>query len=519
MNDAPPNSETLPVSPAAPPLGGHVVRGSIWMMMNTVVGKGASLIAQIVLAWVLTKEDFGVFATASSAAVFATFLRDGGVRDLLIQRQAEYPRLLGPIFWLACWMNLLCGLLVVLIGAALAFGLQKPIYFWMLLIIGSSVPINTLPSILSARLNIELRFQELSIVQIAAALVRYGGSVGFAIAGFGPMAFVLPLPAMAIVEWIMLRRYVKDRPWREPPHSGLWWDLLKSAKWILLGTLGVALVNMGNYSVVRIFVNETVVGIYFFAYQIVAQVGILVAANMNQILFAAFARIDEPERLRRALDKSLRQLMFFAVPTGLVLIPVFPGLERWLWQGRWDSAVPTVLIIAVFYPLTVVNAVPYAALKAWGRFRAWALLLAALGVAVLASGMLGAWLGGTAEWIGLSSSVTLAIGCMGMVWLALRRIHVGLISILKNTLPAYLVGLIAAGAGWLIDSELSALPHMQFGLGALGRATIAAATFTLIYGALAIVLLRPHIHEAIQVLPARLRNVAMRITLLREAHA
>ena len=500
---------------AAPPMAAQVARGSIWLMINTAAGRLASLGAQIVLAWFLTKSDFGVFATASSAAIFATFLRDGGVRDLLIQRQGAFRELLGPMFWLAGAMNFVSGLLVTAIGAGLALATSNPVYFWMLLLIGIAVPLNTLPSILSVKLSIELRFADLARVQIAAAAVRFGGSIALAMAGFGPLSFVAPLPLVAVVELLLFRKFVKERPWREPARTDQWWPLLGQSKWILIGTLGAALVNMGNYSVVRLFVKEDVVGVYFFAHQIVAQVGILVAANMNQVLFAAFAKINDDDRLRRGVARALRQLMFLAVPTSLALIPVFPGLEEWMWGERWRGAVRTVLIIAAVYPMTVINAVPYAALQAAGRFRAWAILLIVLGVAILLAGMAGAAIGRTPEWIGFASCTTFAIGCVLMAWLALRPLRLGLADILKNTVPVYAVGLVAALLAWYVEGLLAQQSSMQHGVGALARAVIGGGVFAAGFGLLALVLLRSHVRETVQVLPARLRSITERLPLIR----
>ncbi|MBK7420445.1 MAG: oligosaccharide flippase family protein [Nitrospira sp.] len=59
-------------------LGNRITSGLLWSVLSIAVGKGASLIAQIILGWLLSKEDFALYAIAISWSTIVMALRNGG---------------------------------------------------------------------------------------------------------------------------------------------------------------------------------------------------------------------------------------------------------------------------------------------------------------------------------------------------------------------------------------------------------------------------------------------------------
>ncbi|MEX2219328.1 MAG: oligosaccharide flippase family protein [Phycisphaerales bacterium] len=517
-----PSQTGSPLAPA-PAMGRTVARGSLWMILQTGATKLAGLAAQVLLGAILSGGDFGIYAIAISLSVFAAVLRDGGVRSLLIQRQREYDAILGPVFWMGLAFNLATGILIAGLGppAALAYGDGRLVL--MLALIGVSIPLSTPAAILSGRLSIELRFREQAVAGTVAALVRYGGAVALALLGFGPLSFVLPLPAMALTEWAVLAVYTRDRPWRRPAALRLWRGMLTQTRWIIIANFAVALYNMGNYSLVGLLVAREVVGVYFFAYQIVLQLAALISTNFNLVLFPAFTHMSgEPDRLRAAVRRSLRQLMLVGVPLGMVLVPAFPHIEALVWRGRWAEAVLPVQLIAIFYPPSVVQAIGFAALQAWGDFRRWAVLLALQSAGMLAVGALAAALWGTAPAIAAATSVYVMLSSIAFCGLSLRRARFSWGEVAEGIAPAWGIGLAAVGGALLIDRwagpavGASGLPPWAV---SAARLLISGAAFSALFAVMTRVALRRHVEEAVALAPTRLRPLALRVMLLREPPA
>ena len=499
----------LPAAAAGsrPGLSRAVTHGSFWMMLSAAIQRGASFGAQIVLGWLLTQRDFGIFALATSIAALAGALRDGGVRQLLIQQHEHYDRLLGPMFWMALAFNVATGVVLAALAPTIAWTMDEPTLVSLVVILAIAQPLGTPSAILTARLSIDLRFREVGRIATVSSLVRYVGTIGLAAAGFGPLSFVLPLPVLSVIEGAMAYAYTRERPWARPASPGAWPRMLAEARWIFIGTFGLAALNLGAALTIKPFVSTAVVGVYYFAFQVIVQVGMLLSANMLQVLFPAFARInDDPRRLSAAASRALRQLMLIATPMCLGLAATFGPLELLIWQGKWKPAADAVRAIAVLYPAVIASSVPLALQQARGSFRSSGLTLLALGVASLGGSMIGAMLTGTAVGIAIITSLATGAVSLAVTWGTMRRTGVARSDILAAIVPAWVMSCIAFGASYWLDGLLA-----DRGTPTAIRAGAAAVVFVAVFCTTARLAIPRHVEEALSVMPSRIRRSVARV--------
>jgi O-antigen/teichoic acid export membrane protein len=530
-----PDPDLLPPQPHAPSagktqhkaMGRTVGRGMAWLVLNTAFAKLGSFLAQLALGWYLSKEDFGVYAIAISVAAFTQVFRDGGVRQLLIQRgPEEYESLAGPVYWMAFAFNILTAAALVAAGPIAAFAYDEPRLVNVLLVIALSIAMNTGAIILQARLTSQMRYGATSRIQLGSAIVRYAGTVLLAKFGFKELSFVLPLVGCSVFETIASYYYTRDNLWKRRPVFSRWRELFSETKWLLINSGAMSLLNQGTYFVIGFIVAKQVVGEYFFAYQLTAQIGVLLAFNTQAVLMPALSRLrHEPERHREGVVRALRILVMAAVPASVVLAANIDSLEHILWKGRWHGAVASVQLISIFFPARLILSIPSATLLSKGRFRLACTLTTTTGLGLIAVSALGAWIGtrahspaadpaaaahaiSPATWIALFSSIYLGVVCVIATILALRLDGISPSRVLNAYVPVWLVGCVAAGAGWA--TETYALPHHNAWL----RCAASTAVFTIIYMVLLRALLKERIIETLQVVPARLRPLARRLLVL-----
>jgi O-antigen/teichoic acid export membrane protein len=513
QDDRPPE---LPASGASSRAGlsRAVTHGSFWMMLSAGIQRGASFGAQIVLGWLLTERDFGIFALAMSIYALAGALRDGGVRQLLIQQHAHYDRLLGPMFWMALAFNTLTGVVLATAAPHVAWALHEPSLVSLIVILAIAQPLGTPSAILTARLSIDLRFREAGRIAAVSSLVRYLGTIGLAAAGFGPLSFVLPLPVVSVVEWGMAYAYTRENPWSRSANPRTWPRLLAEARWIFIGTFGTAAVNLGAALTIKPFVSTAVVGVYYFAFQVIVQVGMLLSANILQVLFPAFARItDDSARLSSAASRALRQLMLIATPMCFGLAATFGPVEMLIWHGKWKVAADVVRAIALLYPAVIASSVPLALQQAGGRFRSSGLTLLSMGVASLGGSMIGAMVARTAVGIAIFTSVATGGVSIAVTWVTMRRTGVSGKGILAAIVPAWLMSCMAFAASYWLDGLLA-----DRGTPALIRVGASGAIFVVVFCATARLFIPGHVEEALSVMPPRIRGPAARLLRLGAAN-
>ncbi|MBS0190997.1 MAG: oligosaccharide flippase family protein [Phycisphaerales bacterium] len=542
----------------APSDGGYakkVVKGSFWMVVTTVITRIGSFIAQIFLAMWLSKNDFGLCGVALGLSGIASFLRDGGVRQILLKHHDEHSVLLGPCFWMATAFNVTLALLLTAIAWPSAELYNEPRLAWMLVIIAWSIPLGTPGGILITKLLADMRYRDNAQIQTVSAATRYLSSVAFAFAGFGPFSFVLPNILCALVENIMALRYCSDRPWRSGPNAGIWLDLFNRSKWALLAIIGIAGMNQGPSASIGLAAPFEVVGIYTFTFLIVVQVASLLSTNINQVLVPVFTRLaDEPDRKRAAVLRTLRQVSLVATFVSLGLAATYRPFEAAVWGQKWSATILPVQIMGASYAINVLLCISLAVQQARGQFRAWGIGLVLLAIGAMGSTYLGALYGRAdltqatvaavispafvpylTEQVAMSgiyvavaaAAFTVTASFLHLV-IALKPLGVGRREVVLNAVRVWSLGLVAGALTVWFDHVIAPTAR------ALGASLIAQARFSQIitelflfgvsgvvfcfcYALLTRFFFAHALEEGLQMVPARYRSLASLLFGLRPA--
>ena len=477
-------------------------------MVNAGFAKLFGFIAQIAMGWLLNQNDFGLYAIAVSVSAFTSLLSDTGLRNLLIQRHKEFDLLEGPIFWLSLALNTSAALVLVAIAPLVAHAYGEPTLLMILLFSALATVLGTPPAVLSAKLRVNLQFKALSLIQIGSSCLRYGCMVLLAWLGYGPLSFVVPLVFTNLFEGLATWSLTRTSPWRKPIGIGRWSETLRETKWILVGAFSVGILNNGLYLALGSFVPKTVVGIYFFAYQIIVQIGILLSHNLFQVLFPVFTQLaQDPVRSRFAIERSLCVVMVLA-SLSLVLIPLYGPLEQLVWHGKWSDTVRPVQILCAFYPISVLLSVAMATQAARGQFRLSALMIFTLAVGTIGAGLTGAYFGGTAASIALGSGLFTFFGSLAYLVITLRMSELPIIPVVTSLLQMWFTAVVAAGGSLLLDLLLQNQPSAL-------RLLVSPSFFLLIFGIILRVVMPDRLREIIPVMPIRVRTIY--VTLMRLA--
>ncbi len=552
MSSNDPQSEP---SKPAPGKGGYAsaaLKGSFWMIVNTILTRIGSFIAQIFLAWWLTKYDFGLSGVAIALSGIASVLRDGGVRQILLKDHHDHDRLLGPCFWMAMAFNITLAVLLTIIAWPAADLYNDQLLIPMMLVIAWAIPLGTPGGILLTKLLADMRYRENASVMTASAMTRYVSSIAFAYMGFGPLSFALPNILCSLVENAMAWHYCRQRPWVQAPHPGMWWSLFLRSRWALVAILGISGMNQGPGAAIGLAAPLEVVGVYTFTFLIVVQVGSLLSTNINQVLVPVFTRLaDDEERKRAAVLRTLRQIMVLATIMSLGLAVTFRPFEAIVWKEKWVVSVLPVQIVGMGYAVNVLIAISLAVQQARGQFRAWGLGLISLAIGTMGSAYLGAWYAQpqltkaiTAAMISpscrqfvddavLYSSVCIAVATAGFgvlsslvhVAIALKPLGVSRRSVLTNAVKVWILGLIAGFAAIALDLRLlqpvhtivaQLLPSASLASFVADSIlfTISGSFFLAIDVGLIRLLTPDTLRESIQIIPARFRAPAARFLAL-----
>ena len=342
-----------------------------WTSLLTAVSRASQLVSQLVLAWLLVPEDFGVVGLAYTVMMFVWLLRQAGIMPWLIQRERRLERWAGP----AGWMSLAIGLASAGATAAAAPWVgefyRQPRVVGVLWVLALGLPLESLAVVPRAALQARLRFRPLALIDGGGALGAGALSIALAWWGWGVYSFVLPRVVVAAVS-LPLMWSASGLSWRRGPAWGRWKYLAAGMGWITAGGLAIQLINQGDYIVLGRVADEATVGRYYLAFMIASQTMTLLTVNLGLVLMPALSRYrSEPARQAAMFMKFQEMMAVVAVPLCLTLSVCAEPLVAALLGPAWSGAGPMLAWLAagMAFRMLAVNTHHY--LQAAGRWAAF----------------------------------------------------------------------------------------------------------------------------------------------------
>lgn len=379
-------------------LSSGAVRGVLWAATTTIAGRGVSILAQLVTAYVLAKSDFGVYAQVLVVSGLLSQSLSPAVDQFLVSRSREYDRFAAPAFWLAFTCGVV-SLLLHCVAAPVVARLQgNTVLLTVLPLMGVGALFAVCSTAISARLSIQLRFRHLAALGLAGGIGIQVLTVCLALLGFGVYALVIPATVVNLCVLVYLLMRVRV-PGLFRARLSLWPEILRSSTRLMGVRVLQTAIGQSSYLILGIFASDAIVGVYYFAFNLAEQVGRLLGLSVSSVLTPSLAQInDDQGRSRSAVLKASRLLSLGVTPFSVCQILFASAAVYAMFEDKWMAAVPLIQIMSIG---TIVNVPAWptsSLLTAAGRFsdllRLWLIALPLFLGATISGAFIGAFLKG-----------------------------------------------------------------------------------------------------------------------------
>jgi O-antigen/teichoic acid export membrane protein len=337
------------------------------------------LASTVVLARLLTPQDFGLVALAGSAYTFFAMFGQFGFDIPLIQLQ-KADRSYYDTAWTA---NILVGVFVAV--AMFSVGKLASVYF-------KDERIEYIVYSFSL-LSMAKGFENIGVVNFRKQLLFGGEFLYFVvpkltslIVGVGA-AFVLRnywalVVGMIAAQLSGLLYSHFAQPFRPRLSLSRFSELFTFGKWILASKFLRFLTFNGIEIVVGRIQGPVAVGIFTMARRVSFIPSNEIAAPINRALFPSFATIsNEANRLRNAFRKTVSVTAILSFPAAFGILAIADPLVYVVFGERWMPAAPVLGVMALVGVLYATNNIVEPVLMARGALKP--LVLAQLGFALL----------------------------------------------------------------------------------------------------------------------------------------
>lgn len=321
-------------------IGTKVSRSASRMAVVQLLAKFFDFVALLVVARLLTPDDFGLVTLAGSVFLVANSLTELPVADVLVQRKELDERFLTSAFTLTALRGLLISAILLLLAPFVAQWLEDPRLETVIQVLAIAPVVQGLASPAMVRFLRDVDYVPLARTQLLGKLASFVAVLLLAWITRSYWALVAGLVVNPVVA--AAATYVVA-PWR--PRLGIFGirGILSFAGWVTLSRIIFTL----NFQADRFFVGKILgkasLGQYAMSGDVATIATYTVAGAVMQPLFAGFARLShERKRLVEAYLKGQQILITLVAPLGFGLAAVAESLVPLALGPQWLPTVPLI---------------------------------------------------------------------------------------------------------------------------------------------------------------------------------
>jgi O-antigen/teichoic acid export membrane protein len=420
-----------------------------WSIAQQVGRQGTNYVVFLVLALLLTPENFGIVSLGASWIAATSVFAELGFGAALVQRKDVTPGHLSTTFAINTGLGIALTAAGVVLAGPLArlFGVPGARSVFQVLSIGFLL--NTVSLTQVALAQRDFRFRDLALRDIGASLA--GGVVGIAMAllGFGVWSLVAQTIITALVGAVVLWRLSTWRP-RLADVS------LASARELWDYSSRVFGFNLFKYFsqnldklLIGYLAGPATLGRYTFAYRVVVYPVATVSGALGNYFFVSFSRMQEDlERVRKSYFKTGRVQAALFLPALAAVAAAAPSAVPLVFGVQWSPAIPFVQVFCLVAAAQALMGPVGQLMKSLDRpgwMLNWSVGFTALVLAGIAVGSL--W-GPFGIAVGVAAAYMVGLGICAA--LAARLLQVGSGSLAAANAPALLLAGMVGGAVHLV---------------------------------------------------------------------
>ncbi len=334
------------------------VKGTMWKLLERFSSRGISLVISVVLARLLTPDDYGLIALTVVFTNLSEILIDSGFGTALIRKDSVDEGDYACVFAISSVISTILYLVLFFIAPFVASYYAKPELTSIFRIMSLVLFIQAFASTRNAFVNRNMQFKLLMKCNTVAAIVSGVVGIFFASVGFGVWSLVIQRLMQQSLVTLFL--FVKLK-WF--PRFRFSIEKFKNLFGFSAGVVGASLINY-----VENCVNSLVIGKHYSvadlgyvdkAFVLPEQVSMNSFGAMTNVLLPTVSSYQHDKvKLKQVVRKVVRYTSYVMFPVMLGMLVVSEEAVAVIFSEKWLPAVPMMQFICIYYistPLMLID--------------------------------------------------------------------------------------------------------------------------------------------------------------------
>lgn len=348
-------------------LSNRAKRGFIWNTVERLVTNGIQFILTIVLARLLSPDDYGVIAMPAIFLALANVLIDSGFGNALIRKPDLTEKDLSTAFYFNILVGIGTYLVLFLASPLIANFFKTPILSKLLKVTSLVVFINSLGIVQQALMTKRMDFKTQAVISTISTFVS--GSIGIWMAynGYGVWSLVFQQVSAATLRAVLLWIYGHWHPihvWSKDSFHYLW---TFGSKVVIIGFLDTIYNNIYSFVIGKVY-NAKDLGNYTRAQHFTDLPITNIIGIMQRVTLPLLSEIqNDNTRLSTIYLKMIKMSSMLIIPLMFGLAAMASPLVLVLIGKEWEGCIILFQILCVARIWTPFNAININLLQVKGR--------------------------------------------------------------------------------------------------------------------------------------------------------
>ncbi len=345
----------------------NIATNFIWRFMERISAQLVTFIVSIVIARILSPEDYSVISIILVFITFADILVSNGFATALIQKKNADNLDFSSVFYFSLIFSVLLYIAIFLLAPYVAVWYKMPILSPTLRVLGIRVIISAINSVQHSYVSRNMIFKKFFFSTLGGTIISAIVGIVLALSGFGVWALVFQYLTNTFIDTVVLWFTVKWRPILR--FSVLRLKELLSYGWKLLASalIGAIYDDLRTLIIGKVYTKEDL-AFYSKGQQFPRLIMNNVSTSITSVVFPYFSKMqDDKEKLKQSIRKTLRTSTVVIAPLMMGLLAIAKPLVKLLLTDKWIQCVPFLQLSCLFYLTSSIYTIYLQAYKSIGK--------------------------------------------------------------------------------------------------------------------------------------------------------
>lgn len=345
----------------------NILSGLFWKFGESITAQLVSLLVSIILARILSPDDYGAVALVMVFITVANVFVSNGFGNALIQKKDADNLDFSSVLYINIAVSILLYFILFFTAPFIAEFYEMPILSPVLRVLGIRIPVAAVNSIQHAYVSRNMLFKRFFWSTLFGTVLSGIAGIIMAYKGFGIWALVAQYLINTCTDTVVLWFTVKWRPilacsfGRAKPLIKYGWKLLVS------GLLDTGYTQLRSLLIGKIYTSEDL-AFYNQGEKYPQVLSVNINSSIGSVLFPAMSHLqNDKNKIKEITRRSIQICSYVIWPMMAGLSVTAEPLIRLLFTDKWLPCVPFLRIFCFTYGLWPIHTANLQAINALGR--------------------------------------------------------------------------------------------------------------------------------------------------------